>query len=280
MSISFSKSAQAQNSFNFVMEWTHALTSKNSIPQVLYRLIKLVNADAALIARTLKVERKVKYIARCCSEEGKVWPSQPQTLVERVLGESFLTARVGSIWTLSDALVAGNTETLRHFEGNLKALGEVIVVPLDTTGGHVDHIELHFRHEPAQFELDLLAMLAPTLASGWCKRTPGSISSYLEKGRNHNLKEVSDTEHVPILGPQNPAGLSRCEFRVCAMLKEGMTVKKVSEALTVCPTTVRSHLSSVFSKTGASNQVELLHLLNRKIQAGRRSRDAETANFG
>ena len=161
-----------------------------------------------------------------------------------------------------------------------KGLSEAIVVPLDRSRGHVDHIELHFRHKPAQHDLDLMAILASTLASGWCKRTPGSISSNLEKGRNHHLREVSENKYVPILGPQNPAGLSRCEFRVCAMLKEGMTVKKVSEALTVCPTTVRSHLSSVFSKTGASNQVELLHLLNRKIEADCGYSDSEIARIG
>ncbi|WP_160116538.1 helix-turn-helix transcriptional regulator [Ruegeria sp. AU67] len=262
------------------MEWIHALAGNNSIPQALSKLIELVNADAALIARTFKLDRKVKYVARCCREEGKVWPSQSQTQAELVLGDNFATAKAGSIWTLSDALIADKAAIPRHLEGDLKDLGEVIIVPLDTSGGHVDHIELHFQHKPAQFDLDLLAIMASTLASGWSNRTPGSASAIFEKGRNHHLKEVSGNKRVPILGPQNPAGLSRCEFRVCAMLKEGFTVKKVSEALTVCPTTVRSHLSSVFSKTGASNQVELLHLLNRRNDADRGSNNAETARIG
>lgn len=237
--------------------------------------MRMVKADAALVSRTFNLERKVKYIARCSIHEGKVWASQPQTQSELVLGDCISSARPGSIWKLSDVRAADGVPTPSCRDRNPNALREVIVVPLELTGGHVDHLEFHFGHSPAFHDLDLLAILASTMASGWSKRVPGSISANLEKGRKHLVREVRSDDHIATLDPQNPAGLSRCEFRVCAMMKEGMTVKKISQALTVSPTTVRSHLSSIFSKTGASNQVELLHLLNQKTKARHKSNRSE-----
>ncbi|WP_419555571.1 helix-turn-helix transcriptional regulator [Ruegeria lacuscaerulensis] len=242
--------------------------------------MRLTSADAAIITRTSKTERQVKYIARCCIQEGKVWPSQPQTQTEFVLGNCIYTAKAGSIWKLSDVKATDNASTYSYRDQHPNGLGEVIVVPLETKGGHVDHLELHYRHRPKSYDLDLLTVLASTLASGWRRRVPGSISAASEQVRRHRLRVVQVDGHVPILDPQNPTELSRCEFRVCAMMKEGMTVKKISETLSVCPTTVRSHLSSIFSKTGASNQVELLHLLNRKTEARHKSTRSGISHSG
>ena len=75
---------------------------------------------------------------------------------------------------------------------------------------------------------------------------------------------VEETE--PLLGIENPAGLSRSEFRVCSLLKEGMTVNIIADNLSVGRATIRSHLSSIYSKTGASSQVELLHMLNKSAE--------------
>ncbi len=247
------------------MEWTHALSGNIAISKVLDRLIKLTNADAALIIRTSKTDRRIKYIERCCIHEGKVWPSQPQSQAEFVLGDFISTAKAGSIWKSSEVLTSDKTQLSPLGDRNPDGLFEVFIVPLETTGGHFDHLELHYRHSPKRQDLDLLTLMAPTLAFGWSKRTPGTISAASKRVRGSLLREVQGDRFVPILDPQNPAGLSRCEFRVCAMLKEGMTVKKISGTLSVNPTTIRSHLSSIFSKTGASNQVELVHLLNRKI---------------
>lgn len=263
MSTGFSKSAYAQKSLNFVMEWTHALNGNITISKVLSHLIELANADAALIARITKPDQKINHIARCCINEGKIWPIQPRTHVELVLGDHISTAKAGTVWKLTERPVAETTPALTYRDQVPNGLVEIIVIPLEMKGSHTDHLELHFGHNPRRQELELLLAIAPTLASGWSRRAPGSVSSRSEQIRARLPRLVKDAEYIPILDPQNPTDLSRCEFRVCAMMKEGMTVKKISETLSVCPTTVRSHLSSVFSKTGASNQVELLHLLNR-----------------
>ncbi len=266
MSVSFTNSAGARDSLNFVLEWSHALSGNNSISKVVDQLIQLAFADAAIIVRTSKLEKRINYIARCCRQVGKAFPTQPQTQADLVLGNWTATAKSGSIWKTSDS--KDDTAPISLFpRSKLDAIGEVVVVPLEVKPDHIDYLELHYLKKPREYELDLLELMASTLASAWTRRVPGIISARLEQGRNQRLRMVQSEQFVPILDPQNPAELSRSEFRICAMLKEGMTVKKIAQSLSVCPTTVRSHLSSIFAKTSVSNQVELLHQLNRKADA-------------
>ncbi|WP_081894602.1 helix-turn-helix transcriptional regulator [Ruegeria halocynthiae] len=280
MSNSFSKSVCAQDSLNFVMEWAQALNGRKSISDVLNQLMRLASADAALISRLPVPSGKIKYVARHCIQEGKIWPYQPQAQAELILGACLKTAKTGSIWKLSDLTDAEGIPSLLCRDKIPSGLGEAIVVPLEVSAGHCDHLELHYQHRPARHNLDLVTVLASTLASGWGHRPPGSISAKLNQFRGHGVRAIGDAELTPILDPENPAALSRSEFRVCAMMKEGMTVKVISSTLSVCPATVRSHLSSIFSKTGASNQVELLHLLNRKADSTNNTRTFGAARFG
>ena len=62
-----------------------------------------------------------------------------------------------------------------------------------------------------------------------------------------------------ILGPSNPAGLSRAEYRICALLGVGLTARLISERLGITEATVRSHLRNIYAKTSTSGQYELLH---------------------
>lgn len=277
MSVNFSKTARADDSLKTVMEWTRALSGNAPIPVVLNQLMHFANADAALIARTSKKELKLKHLARCYVHEGKIWPSQPQTKVEVVLGDSILSARAGSIWRLSEMILSCNESISQNRENTLKEFSEIIVIPLESSKKQLDHLELQYRHAPSRDDLDFLSFLASTLAFGWSKRTPGVVSSQSDQTRSRRRREIREMGMVPILDARNPAALSRSEFRICAMMKEGMTVKTISESLSVCQTTVRSHLSSIFSKTGASSQIELLHLLNRPANSGKQFFDSQIA---
>ena len=45
------------------------------------------------------------------------------------------------------------------------------------------------------------------------------------------------------------------------MVREAMLVKDIADELAIRDTTVRSHLHSIYTKTGTSGQIELLHRL-------------------
>jgi DNA-binding CsgD family transcriptional regulator len=58
-------------------------------------------------------------------------------------------------------------------------------------------------------------------------------------------------------------GLTRSEARIASLLVQGYSLAKVSELMGVSRETVRTHLKSVFAKTGTKRQAELVILLSR-----------------
>jgi len=104
--------------------------------------------------------------------------------------------------------------------------------------------------------------MSPALALAWSRRLPGSAHALMRRTRARPATEEASQTGTDILGPDNPARLSRSEFRICAMIREGMMTKSIAEQLGIRTTTLRSHLHSIYSKTGTSCQVDLLHRLS------------------
>ena len=271
MSLDFLKSRGASDSFGLVADWTHAMNDNADLAEVLNRLMLLVKAESSIITRTFRLNKLTQYIVRCNSQEGTIWPTQARSNVELIFGEFIFSAKVGSIWKLSDASPSQLSKEAKEFHAKPSHLVESVACPLEITRTFVDHIELQFKHQPAEHDLNLLIMLMGTLGAGWARREPGLVSKKLNQRRHLSVACANEANQVSILSTENPARLSRCEFRVCSLLNEGMTVNVIANALSVGRATVRSHLSSIFSKTGAANQVELLHLLNRKSEGNVRA---------
>lgn len=61
-----------------------------------------------------------------------------------------------------------------------------------------------------------------------------------------------------LLTPDNP--LSERETEVCQQLFEGKSSPAIAKALHLSPGTVRNHISSIMTKTGAGNRYEAAHL--------------------
>ena len=61
-----------------------------------------------------------------------------------------------------------------------------------------------------------------------------------------------------LLAPDNP--LSDRETQVCQQLFQGKSSPAIAKALHLSPGTVRNHISSIISKTGAGNRFEAAHL--------------------
>lgn len=255
---------RSSESFGLVAGWANALNGNGDLAECLEQLMRLVRADAALITRICLKDSKSRYIARCTLRKGEVWPTQPRAFTVDLLGDCLRMARTGSIWKLSEAEGREGASLHGHREPQAGKFAEIIAIPLWKGHASVDVLELQYLHSPAQHDLDLVVTLIGTLSSCWGSRVSGVIAKTLVRGRKLSCVEAPYDSDVPLLDCENPAHLSRSEFRVCTLLKEGMTVCAIAESLSIAPATVRTHLSSVFSKTGTSNQVELLHKLNRQ----------------
>ncbi|WP_167853576.1 response regulator transcription factor [Roseovarius aestuariivivens] len=244
-------------------QWANALNGNGDLSECLEQLLRLVRADAAMVARISLSGSQTRYIARCNRRKGEVWPVQPRAFSKELLGNWLPSAKSGSVWRLSD-LARTNTDRESGCDLQIDRFAEIIAIPLGKAHEIVDVLELQYLNKPAEHDLDIVLILTGTLSSCWQSRASGLIAKTLAQRQHVKCVDAPYNSDVPLLDVENPAQLSRSEFRICTLLKEGMTVGVIAQTLSIAPATVRTHLSSVFSKTGASNQVELLHKLNRQ----------------
>ncbi len=252
------------SSFGIVADWMNALHGASEAQDVLKSLVHLVRADAANLLRADETTDRIRYVARHDVGAGRFLTSAPYTYLREIMGASLHVARPGSIWCLSEVIAADDRA---HSDGlgsqtDRPAISEALILTLATGKSRADFLEIQFCSEPLQHNLDLLRVLSGTLVTCWQRRTPLTVKKWLVRSQVNPVGKQSQTSEVVLLDANNPAGLSRAEFRVCSMLNQGMTVKVIAATLALSESTIRCHLSSIFSKTGATCQVELLGLMN------------------
>jgi DNA-binding CsgD family transcriptional regulator len=67
--------------------------------------------------------------------------------------------------------------------------------------------------------------------------------------------------------------LTPAEAAIAAALANGMSVSDTAAHLGVALNTVRTHLRSIFSKTGVSRQSQLVHLIHTRVRPQERSNE-------
>ncbi|UWR27531.1 LuxR C-terminal-related transcriptional regulator [Sulfitobacter sp. S223] len=274
----FSDYPVATDCLGLVSDWTYALNGNGELSDVLDRLMRLLKAEVVAIVRMSKADFSTHSVARSDMQKGKIWPTQFRSYADEIVGEFISTAKVGSIWKLSEAKASDFEQLADKGIGVAGNIFEGIISPLETTRTYIDFIELHFDHQPAEHDLNLLVMLIGTLTREWSRRAPASVSKAINQKRKLSRVLERKENHFSVLDPENPAQLSRSEYRICSLLSEGMTVHVIAKVLSISPATVRSHLSSTFSKTGATNQVELLYQLNNKPKLSQETDVIEKSN--
>ena len=173
----------------------------------------------------------------------------------------------GSIWRFSE---------LKHEDGfarsdvaaEMARFPEIVAVStviLEAGEGRIDALDMLFDSPPNPHPELPVGIITQALADAWEVRAPGLVSRLI------GTKTRSRAGHTPaigILSKQNPSGLSRSEQRLCQMLVTGEKAKDIAEMLGISIATVRTHLRNIYSKTGASGQVELISIINAEKGAG------------
>ncbi len=185
-----------------------------------------------------------------------------------MLGPVLDASRPGSIWFRS--MVDEFSSDLSDFHA-MRSMRELAVVPLDANDRFADTMEFHFTDKLRNYHHLLLNSLAPVVSSTWRGRSKGLFTeSILQKSATRREAEIQ----APILSPENPARLSRSEYRVGLMLSHGLQIGEVKSSLKIQESTLRTHLSSLYAKTHSSSLSELVYLLvSSRNAAGSMPRD-------
>jgi len=251
------------NSFDVLATWVQALHGQGKITNALFSLLSLYKSDAALIVRFVEGNWQPRKVAVVNQKSDKSIACGHSSFTEIMLGENLGVSKTGTLWLWSDLIEDSDAVESLHIQQRIlgSGLSDVGLIGLENSPGHYDYLELHFKSNLGKDDKNHLSLLAATLSKTWEQRLPGTVQKLLAQSRVQKTLDHLGLPSKPILDINNPYELSRCEYRICTMVKEGMLVKDIATGLSIREVTVRSHLCSIYAKTDTSGQIELLHRL-------------------
>jgi DNA-binding CsgD family transcriptional regulator len=239
-----------------VAQWCECLHGHDPLHKSLEVLARGVGADIVALARYSRdstASSRVVAWDRIAAEEGPA--RTDRGFARSLMGPYFEAARPGSLWFRS-MVESGSAADLEEFHLS-RHLRELAIVPLQTVPRFIDTVEFHFRDRLRNHQQLILNSLAPVLARTWHNRAQGLFTEAMLR-----LAPASvDTDLAPLLSAENPARLSRAEYRVSLLLSHGMSTKEVQSELGISESTLRSHLGNLYAKTNCANLSELIFRL-------------------
>ncbi len=244
--------------------WQDVAEGRAPALEALSKLCSAVDADAAALTRyDPKHTLAGKVTAFDRRPEGAFVPKLKKSFALAVLGSYAGKARKGTVWTSS--AVEDLQPELREFQIR-RDFRELIVIPLEGLRLGNDYLELHFHYELSTSRLVALETLAPELSQSWSYRNLGSFFE-----RSLSKRRFSEEPGGPVLSSDNPAGLSRTEYRVCLLLSIGQSNESITTNMSISSATLRTHLRNIYQKVGVENKPELIYqLLSRGNSAAER----------
>jgi DNA-binding CsgD family transcriptional regulator len=135
---------------------------------------------------------------------------------------------------------------------------QTVLIVLYHQADQYDTFELGLTQPLNPRQRGLLDLLAVALSEGWARRQPGLITARIVDLARRNGPRKGIAAAAPILDYSNPYALSRSEFRVCTMIGQGLTAKRIARELHLSEATIRSHQRAIYAKTALSGQIEVM----------------------
>ncbi|MEZ5733899.1 MAG: helix-turn-helix transcriptional regulator [Paracoccaceae bacterium] len=244
--------------FDAMADWCDALHREVPLQNAFAGLLQALGAEAGMIVRTRLRELRPTRVVTYDRAVSSICPLK-SSFADEYFGPHLIKPRAATIWLGSahaDEKCARDAVALHDWQA-ARRMSELVVLVLSGGPFVRDHVELHFRDALSADTLAALSAVLPTMARTWATRQAGLITGEALTER----RAVSDAPRPQLLGVANPARLSRAEFRVCLLLSRGLSVDGVSEELGLSEATIRSHLRSIYAKTGAGSLAELVFQL-------------------
>lgn len=235
-------------------EFLHGITPFND---ALESLTKGLGAEVAVLSRVARDDpRNHKSLQFDSHSSRSNLAAIDRSFAHAVLGTYFEKPKAGSIWFKS--MLERDTDPALEECHRRRNLADLVVVPLGINEKSIDFIEIHFPNALKFEHYALLNMVADTLARTWKNRAQGLVTQILSKSA---IRIQRQEPTAPILSMENPAKLSRAEYRVCLLLSRGQSFEQAQAELNISPSTLRTHLKNIYAKTDSHSQSELLYRL-------------------
>ena len=249
------------NVVELIADWCEGLQGGLTIRHSLRNFVIDIGAEAGMVVRVLhENNHPTKFLEVDLRGSDPLAPKLRRSYASCVLKKYLTKARSSGLWLSShndNATNPSGDPSLIEWQ-SARSLSELAVIVLSRDKHKSEFLELHLRGSITPGQYRSLEALIPTMCRAWSNRAAGIFSAALLDKQG---AVRADNLHLPILGYNNPAQLSRSEFRVCMMLSRGVLIEAVASELSITIATVRSHLSSIYSKTDTSGHAELVYRL-------------------
>lgn len=251
-------SEQTCGSASVAAKWAQAICMGCGLDGALAKFQDLVGAETVQVVRLMRNFDRTQMIARQEKSAGKLFARPPRSFSSALLGDLVHQTNLGSVFLLTEMRSRHEvSEALDPF-----GLREVCVLSLCREQEFSDFLEFQFERSLADHNRQLLEILGSVLSKSWVERAPGVVATLLT---GHQFPPANErvASFGNVLGSDNPANLTRSEFRLCTLVRDGSLPEELAGILQVSKSTFRTHLRSIFLKTNVSSHVELVHLLHR-----------------
>ena len=243
-------------------DWCDALHGEMPLSKAFAGLVHAFGAEAGMLVRNrLNGTQPMKILTHDARESSGY--SLRTSFGDEYFGPHLVRPRAATVWLgseHSDEECAKSTTALPEWQAS-RRMAEFAVLILAGGPRNRDHIELHFREALSPDVLASLTAVVPAMARTWATRRVGLVTRESVSDHAPDVEPTVENANLPLLGIGNPARLSRAEFRVCLLLSRGLSVVGVSRELEISEATIRSHLRSVYSKTGSASLAALVFQL-------------------
>lgn len=247
----------------FMMRWTECLHGNGSLRETLMQFCDLALAEVVHLHRVNTVtggQRSIATVDRRASQGARpLVRAHGMALV----GQTLSRAKPGTLWSMQelDRDAANRLEPRVVAWMEERGLREAMLIPLSSAGDATDVLEFYLSAPLDLPRRRALETLSAAAAEAWGRRPEGRIARILRAAPaiNENLASGRPTIHP--LSESNPLGLTAAEVRICGMMQRGTDLTEASKSLGIADSTLRSHLRSIFAKTGVAGQVGLVRML-------------------
>ncbi len=240
------KSGWVEALLEFV-KWTQG---QQPLPPALDALGHYLGASAMCFSRRDRSKPGLRVLSIRDSNEDLRKPRLRQSFALEILGPHLDSLKTGAAVYASDALIAAKTDCdLETWQG-LRGTHEILLICLGQHNGIRDILEVHLPQAgPLAQDFDADAV-AHSLAEVFTGRRPGLVEKELVADLNQRRSPRVDMTDMPILAPENPAGLTRSEWRICLLIAKGLSRSGAAREMRVTQNTIRTHLRNIYAKTG------------------------------
>ena len=240
-------------------------------------LRKYLGADAICLARRERSKVGVRAVQIVDRNSDPRKPRLTQSFALEMMGAHLDSLKPGATLLLSD-------DVLDRFERDpaldvwmlKRGITEIGAICIGSKDGIRDIVEFHFTGQAPAFWQVEADRIGRTLADVFLGRRAGLIDQLLLKNSRNLPRNRNTVTTGVILSPDNPAGLTRSEWRVCMLIAHGLSRDAIAKELGVTNNTLRSHLRNIYTKTGH----ETFHDLARRLVTFGEQRNLKTHQMG